>query len=179
MPLALRLDDDSELDDLPMLNPSVPRNSHNGHDRRESKGQAAREKKRAIIYDGEEDAKAIAKALNHHSIDALAVCDILPRLSHDQILDVRKEYKKHVKVSQMREGVVLCMQEMTDVSVLGARQRSQPVETHQDKSHWQLWESSICDRAWQMGERRILGQFLVPIAWKPQGAVDRELDGKI
>lgn len=101
MPLALRLDDDSDLDDLPPLNAPARKVSSKGLERRESKGHGGtREKKRAIVYDAEEDAKTIAKALNHHSIDADTICDILPRLTHDQILDVRKEYKKQVKVSQ-------------------------------------------------------------------------------
>lgn len=98
MPLAMRLDDDSDLDDLPPLNPITPKSLNKNRESRESKGHISREKKRAIVYDAEEDAKLIAKALSHHSIDAAAICDILPGLSHDQILDVRKEYKKQVKV---------------------------------------------------------------------------------
>lgn len=97
MPLALRLDD-SDLNELPPLSPATTKTFERGHERHESKAHGTREKKRAIIYDGEEDAKAIAKALNHHTIDGLAICDVLPRLTHDQILDVRKEYKKQVKV---------------------------------------------------------------------------------
>lgn len=97
MPLALRLDDDSDLDDLPPLNAPTPRTS-NKVEGRGSKGNGGREKKRAIVYDAEEDAKTIAKALNHRDIDADAITEILARLSHDQILDVRKEYKKQVKV---------------------------------------------------------------------------------
>lgn len=99
MPLALRLGDDSDLDDLPPLNANPARTWKNSREHSESKSHGSREKKRAIVYDAEEDAKLIAKALNHHSIDVGAICDILPGLSHDQILDVRKEYKKQVKVS--------------------------------------------------------------------------------
>lgn len=164
MPLALRLDDESELDSLPPLSVFTSRNSGRGHQRRESKGHSTGEKKRAVIYDGEEDAKAIAKALNHHSIDALTICDILPRLSHDQILDVRKEYKKQVKVSllesrttQTSHGCVLNdLQPMSSqkllIRIIGARQGRQSFETHQDEDHRKLRQSSLCDCTRKMGE---------------------------
>lgn len=99
MPLALRPDDDLDLDELEPLSPAISRQSGilKGEDRL-SRDIREKEKKRVKLYDPEEDAKAIASALSHHKIDADAICDVLPRLSHDQIMEMRKEYKKQVKV---------------------------------------------------------------------------------
>ena len=97
MPLALRPDDDDELDDLPPLSPAVSRTSTRG-DKLSREAVRQKEKKRVQLYDPEEDAKTISKALGHRKIDTEAICDVLPVLSHDQIMELRKEYKKQVKV---------------------------------------------------------------------------------
>ncbi|KAI5357461.1 putative Annexin superfamily [Septoria linicola] len=100
MPLAIRPDDDLDLSDLEPLSPPPSRISagtsrlDSDVSKRDSQG-----KKRVIMYDPEDDAKKIATALSHRTkIDSDAICDVLPRLSHDQIMEVRKEYKKQVKV---------------------------------------------------------------------------------
>ncbi|KAE8327761.1 hypothetical protein BDV39DRAFT_204775 [Aspergillus sergii] len=57
------------------------------------------EMKKAVLYDPKPDAMAMAKALSQHrDIDAKAIIRILPSLSRDQIMDLRKEYKAHVKL---------------------------------------------------------------------------------
>lgn len=103
MPLAIRPDDDLDDLDFEPLSPSLSREHRGGHKPNDRLAQdlAAKdrkEKKRVKLYDAEEDAKGIASALNHHKVNADAICDILPHLSHDQIMEVHKEYKKQVKV---------------------------------------------------------------------------------
>lgn len=101
MPLAIRPDDDLDLEDLPSLNAMSSRHragSSVGNDRLAQDLAKKDKKKRVQLYDPEEDAKKIASALSHSKVDADAICDVLPGLSHDQIMEVRKEYKKQVKV---------------------------------------------------------------------------------
>lgn len=83
MPTAMRLDDD--LDDIPSLD--------------YGKHSKVVEKKRVKLYDPEQDARTLAKALSSSSPNADIICDILPPLSDDQIWELRKEYKKQVKIS--------------------------------------------------------------------------------
>lgn len=55
-------------------------------------------KKRVSIYDPEPDARVIAAELKHAKPAADALIKILPRLSDDNMLALRAEYKKHFKV---------------------------------------------------------------------------------
>ena len=64
-------------------------------DSREDRGK---EKRRVKIYDAEEDAVAIVEAMSARPIDVDPIIDILPALSHDQMLELRSEYKRHCKV---------------------------------------------------------------------------------
>jgi hypothetical protein len=112
MPLAIRPDDDLDYEDLPPLSPGLHRTRSTGSTRldkdlarrdRASSGvsfSSSGGKKKVKVYDPEHDAKVIAGALSHSlgKIDADALCDTLPHLSHDQILAVQKEYKKQVTV---------------------------------------------------------------------------------
>ncbi|KAJ4357431.1 uncharacterized protein N0V89_002006 [Didymosphaeria variabile] len=61
-------------------------------------GRSDKEKRRVKIYDAEEDALALVDALNGRNIDFDTIIDILPALSHDQMLELRNEYKRHCKV---------------------------------------------------------------------------------
>jgi hypothetical protein len=63
---------------------------------RERRGE--KEKRRVKIYDAEEDALALVDALGQRNIDVDTIVDILPLLSHDQMLELRTEYKRHCKV---------------------------------------------------------------------------------
>lgn len=65
-------------------------------DRREKEKEKAG--KRVKIYDAEEDASAILKALTPRDPDAHVLIDILPALSHDQLMELRNEYKRVCKV---------------------------------------------------------------------------------
>jgi hypothetical protein len=57
-----------------------------------------KEKRRARIYDATEDAIALIDAMAARTPDADTIIDILPALSHDQMLELRAEYKRHCKV---------------------------------------------------------------------------------
>ncbi|KAE8309476.1 hypothetical protein BDV41DRAFT_547690 [Aspergillus transmontanensis] len=55
--------------------------------------------KKAVLYDPKPDAMAMAKALSQpRDFDAKTIIRILPSLSSDQIMDLRKEYRVHVKL---------------------------------------------------------------------------------
>lgn len=50
------------------------------------------------MYDATDDALALVDAMSQRPIDADTIIDILPGLSHDQMLELRNEYKRHCKV---------------------------------------------------------------------------------
>ena len=54
--------------------------------------------KRVKIYDAQDDALALVDALAARPMNADMLVDILPALSHDQMLELRNEYKRHCKV---------------------------------------------------------------------------------
>lgn len=56
-------------------------------------------KKRVEFYDAEDDAAALAAALKYTKPDPEPIIKILPRLSDENVLQLRAEYKKHYKVS--------------------------------------------------------------------------------
>ncbi|KAH0354253.1 Annexin, partial [Aureobasidium melanogenum] len=98
----MRLSSDSDLDKLSSLSPGPSSDSKHHRRSRSSTSKidfsSAEPKKRARLYDAEKDALALNEAISHHRIDVDTICTILPKLTHDQILELRKEYKKHVKV---------------------------------------------------------------------------------
>jgi hypothetical protein len=124
MPQALMLDDD--LDHLPPLdNLSLRPSRHAGQGRPrahsasrrspspsrskradklalEAYGRSERlpekEKRRARIYDATDDALALVDAMAARTPNLDTIVDILPVLSHDQMLELRTEYKRHCKV---------------------------------------------------------------------------------
>jgi hypothetical protein len=56
-------------------------------------------RKKVSFYDPEPDAMAIQEALSHtRSIDSKALTRVLPHLTSEEVLDLRGEYKKHVKL---------------------------------------------------------------------------------
>lgn len=61
-------------------------------------GKQEKEKRRARVYDATEDALALVEAMAARTPDLDAIVDILPALSHDQMLELRSEYKRHCKV---------------------------------------------------------------------------------
>ncbi|ORY05476.1 hypothetical protein BCR34DRAFT_490850 [Clohesyomyces aquaticus] len=54
--------------------------------------------KRVKIYDATDDALALVDAMAARPLDVDVLIDILPALSHDQLLELRAEYKRHCKV---------------------------------------------------------------------------------
>ncbi|KAK5126841.1 hypothetical protein LTR08_004591 [Meristemomyces frigidus] len=96
--LAMRPGNDDDLSDLELLSPSVSRDKKKGGGKLERDAERSKEKKRAVVYDAEGDAKRLAKALSHHKIDPDPLIDILPGKTHDQIFQLRKEYKRLVKI---------------------------------------------------------------------------------
>jgi hypothetical protein len=57
-----------------------------------------RKERRARVYDATDDALALVDALAARTPDVDTIVDILPALSHDQMLELRAEYKRHCKV---------------------------------------------------------------------------------
>lgn len=124
MPSPVMHSRDSDLDDLPTLSQlsSSTGSSKNGSSKhRRSKSSTSTipeaaskhvktnssshhhiksDKRRVKVYDAEEDARLLNEALSHHrGPDPDPVCNILPHLTHDQMLELRNEYKKIAKVS--------------------------------------------------------------------------------
>lgn len=66
-----------------------------------------RRRRRARFHDIEDDAARIAKALrsDRKSPDTEPLIEILPGLTHEQVMDLRKEYKLLVRTGPERKGV--------------------------------------------------------------------------
>lgn len=93
-PMALPHRADSDLSDLELLEPEF--DSDDADHRRPRKSIL---KKRVTIYDPEPDALALAASLKHSKPESKPIIDILPNLSDDNMMALRTEYKKHIKVS--------------------------------------------------------------------------------
>ncbi|KAL8692850.1 MAG: hypothetical protein Q9218_002200 [Villophora microphyllina] len=96
-PLMLPSTMDEGLSDLEPLSPgyssSGSRHKSSSHHIRKPSTS-----KRVMFYDPEPDALALAAALKHSTPDPAPIIKILPQLSDDHILELRTEYKKHIKV---------------------------------------------------------------------------------
>ncbi|CAK7271868.1 hypothetical protein SEPCBS119000_004827 [Sporothrix epigloea] len=71
-------------------------------------GEAAEKmRRRARFYDPEEDAQRLAKALHgeRRAPDTGPLIEILPGLTHDQVMELRAAYKRIVKTGPERKGV--------------------------------------------------------------------------
>lgn len=93
-PLMLPSTMDDDLSDLDRLSPR-----YSSDDSPRGLSQKSILKKRVAFYDPEEDALALASALNRSKPDPGAFIKVLPRLSDDNVLQLRTEYKKHMKVN--------------------------------------------------------------------------------
>ncbi|KAL8703988.1 MAG: hypothetical protein Q9201_002858, partial [Fulgogasparrea decipioides] len=98
-PLMLPSTMDEGLSDLEPLSPGYSSDSDHQSTHRVRKPSSAIVSKRVVFYDPEPDALALAAALKHSTPDAGPIIKILPQLSDDHILELRTEYKKHIKVS--------------------------------------------------------------------------------
>jgi hypothetical protein len=90
-------DDDDELDTLQPLSPEASR-STDRDDKLSRDAGRSKVKKSVKVHDSEEEAKTLSKALSGHKVDTRVIIEVLPGLSHDQIVYLKKEYKKQVKV---------------------------------------------------------------------------------
>jgi hypothetical protein len=98
MPSAMRLDSDSDLDDLQPLSYN-PGNGHHPNDKLAlASASSKKSSRRVVIYDPEADTATLASTLASRKPSANPICDVLPPLTHDQMLALRKEYKKQVKI---------------------------------------------------------------------------------
>lgn len=94
-PMMLPSNMDDDLDDLEPLSggrPDYASDDSRGH------GHRRRMHKRVSFYDPVPDAKALAEALKHSKPDPEPLIEILPNLSDEEIMQLRIEYKQHVKV---------------------------------------------------------------------------------
>lgn len=101
--MMARRDEFDDLDDLPPLSPRVSRTSvHRGSTSKHSRSPPSKEKKKkqVSLYDeqAEQDARDIAGELSRSNPNFQVLIDILPTLSHDQVLELRVAYKRVCKI---------------------------------------------------------------------------------
>jgi hypothetical protein len=94
-PMAMPSHMNDGLSDVEPLEPAHPPDSDSDSDR----PKKSRLKKRVEIYDPEPDALAIAAELKAQKPGGRPLIKILPRLSDDNMMHLRTEYKKHFKVN--------------------------------------------------------------------------------
>lgn len=94
-PLMLPSMGDDDLSDIEQLSPQYSSDDSRHH----TTLVKPRTKKRVSFYDPEPDALALAAALKHSKPDPGPIISVLPRLSNDHVLELRTEYKKHIKVN--------------------------------------------------------------------------------
>ncbi|KAI0169753.1 Annexin [Hypoxylon sp. FL1284] len=95
-PLLLAADDPRNSDTIEPLSPSLSDGENNGEKKR----------RRARFNDPVDDAARLAKALKgERPPDTEPLIEILPGMTHDQIMELRVEYKRLVKTGPERKGV--------------------------------------------------------------------------
>lgn len=89
---------------LPSEGPQIQTISPIGSDDERS---GKRKSRRARFHDPEDDAARLAKALKgeRRAPDTEPLIEILPGLTHDQVMDLRVEYKRLVKTGSEKRGV--------------------------------------------------------------------------
>ena len=93
-PLMLPSTEYDDLSDIEQLSPQ-----YSSDDSRHRATKKPIGKKRVSFYDPEPDALKLAAALKHTKPDSAPIIAVLPRLSNDHVLELRTEYKKHIKVN--------------------------------------------------------------------------------
>ena len=93
-PLMLPSTENDDLSDIEQLSPQYSSDDSRRHATKKPIG-----KKRVSFYDPEPDALKLAAALKHTKPDSAPIIAVLPRLSNDHVLELRTEYKKHIKVN--------------------------------------------------------------------------------
>jgi hypothetical protein len=99
MPSPLMMGRRYEDDDIDDLEPLDKRAAKDRHGKRLASPKR-KAKKAVTMYNeqAEEEARAIARELSSAKPDLGVLVDILPRLSHDQIMELRTEYKRVCKI---------------------------------------------------------------------------------
>ena len=97
MPSPMLLAND-DIDDLPPLSPISKPRKKSGRIASGAAVDMAVSKHKLLDYDVDEDTEVIVTALTGSRVDADALIDILPELTHEELLAVRDEYKKRCKV---------------------------------------------------------------------------------
>lgn len=93
-PMMIPSKADEDLSDLEPLSAQYSSDDyHRGH------AEKPGSKKRVSFYDPEDDARALAVVLVQSKPNGGPLIKILPRLSDDNILELRTEYKKHAKMA--------------------------------------------------------------------------------
>ncbi|KAM4065170.1 annexin domain-containing protein [Hirsutella rhossiliensis] len=99
MPSPLLLASQGHGDDARVIDALSPLNS-------DAEGDAKKTSRRARFHDGEDIASSIAQALRgDRPPHTQPLVEILPSLSHDQVMELRAEYKRLVKTGSERKGV--------------------------------------------------------------------------
>ena len=104
MALAPRGKDEDDLSDLELSAPAPSRGVSFGKEKGGKPDKLAQDaqkkkKKSVSVYDEDGDAQKISEALGRHrGPDTTVISDILPFLSHDNVVYLRRSYKKQVKV---------------------------------------------------------------------------------
>ncbi|KAL7621294.1 hypothetical protein AAE478_008613 [Parahypoxylon ruwenzoriense] len=96
-PLLLALDDPRHPDTIDALSPSLSDGESNGDKKR----------RRARFHDPVDDAARLAKALKgeHLPPNTEPLIEVLPGMTHEQVMELRVEYKRLVKTGPERKGV--------------------------------------------------------------------------
>ena len=99
MPSPMMLPND-DIDDIPPLSSIKPRkkSGKSGKSAAVAIVDPVLEKKKSLDYDPVDDAEELAEALTRSRVDNEVLIDILPALSHDELMELKGEYKKQCKV---------------------------------------------------------------------------------
>lgn len=102
MPSPLLMASHSHSSDINYIEAISPLNSDD-----ERRGGSKKSRRTARFHDPEEEATILAKALKgeKHAPDTRPLIDILPGLTHEQVLELRVEYKRIVKTGSDKKGV--------------------------------------------------------------------------
>ncbi|PHH85717.1 hypothetical protein CDD83_41 [Cordyceps sp. RAO-2017] len=99
MPSPLLLASQTPAEDARVVEALSPLNS-------DAEGDSRRHSRRARFHDAEDIASRIAQALRgDRAPDTQPLIEILPSLSHEQVMELRAEYKQLVKTGSERKGV--------------------------------------------------------------------------
>ncbi|KAI9848341.1 MAG: hypothetical protein M1838_000557 [Thelocarpon superellum] len=136
-PMALPASLDDGLDDLDTLS-----DLDSSDDPRRRTGS-----KRVKFYDPEDDAKALSAALRGRTVDEAVLIEVLPGLTHDHMLLLRTEYKKHAKVQGKGINIAKHIKMKCPTSSFGKVAYATALGQWESEAHWaNLWYQSHTSR---------------------------------